>query len=91
MARRAARAVNIAARYGPYRANCLKRSLVLDRWLHRQGIESQLKLGAGLVEGDLSAHAWVEHGGVVLNDHKDVGKRFNVFPTNADYRKKYAE
>jgi len=85
LARRAARATSIAARFGLFRANCLCRSLVLGRWLHRRGIESQLKLGVDLAEGDLSAHAWVEHCGVVVNDHRHIGKRFTAFvPTSDD-------
>ena len=77
VARKAARAVDIAARFGPYRANCLKRSLVLTRCLHRMGIENQLRLGADLVENELAAHAWVEHVGVVINDYKRVTKQFS--------------
>ena len=75
-ARQASRAVAIAARYGPYRANCLKRSLVLLRVLRRRGVICELKLGAHLEGGDLSAHAWVQHDGIVLNDDQDIGDRF---------------
>jgi len=79
LARRIARAVGIAARYGPYRATCLKKSLVLARLLQRRGIEHELKLGADFVDGDFSAHAWVEHRGIPINDDPDVGKRFASF------------
>ena len=78
IAKRAARAVNIASNHGFYRANCLKRSLVLNRWLLKRGIEAEIKLGVDLFEGDLAAHAWVEHQGTILNDHRNIGRRFKT-------------
>jgi hypothetical protein len=71
-----ARAVDLTAIYGLYRANCLKRSLVLCRFLRGRGISCDLRIGADLSHGELSAHAWVEHAGVVLNDSDDVAQRF---------------
>ncbi|HLF31619.1 MAG TPA: lasso peptide biosynthesis B2 protein [Xanthomonadales bacterium] len=82
LAQRIARAVGIAACYGPYRANCLKRSLVLTRLLQKRGIEHELKLGAAVQDGDFSAHAWVEHLGVPLNDDPALKDRFNEFRGN---------
>ena len=71
-----ARAVDLAALYGLYRANCLKRSLVLCWFLRRRGINFDLRIGADLADGALHAHAWVEHAGVLLNDSVDVAERF---------------
>ena len=44
-ARSTARIVAFASRNGPYRANCLSTSLVLRRYLLRQGIPAELRVG----------------------------------------------
>lgn len=55
------RMVNIAARYGPYRANCLRRSIMLWWILGREGIASEIRFGIKKeYDNDLDAHAWVE-------------------------------
>ena len=78
-AQRVARLVAIASRYGIHRANCLQQSLVL-RWLLKQrNIESEIRYGARKEETELSAHAWVEFEGIVLNDTHDVGTRYRPF------------
>lgn len=51
-----------------FRANCLERSLTLWWLLQRRGIASELRVGARKEEGRFEAHAWVESGGVALND-----------------------
>lgn len=79
LAKRIARAVNIAALFGPYRANCLKRSLVLCRQLRRYGVQNELILGAAMDNGDFFAHAWVEHAGQPINDAPAIGERFSAF------------
>jgi len=79
LAKRIARAVNIAAVYGAYRANCLKRSLVLCRQLRRRGLKPELILGAAVENGDFFAHAWVETNGTIINDRNDVNDRFISF------------
>jgi hypothetical protein len=89
VARSVARGVSLAARYGPYRANCLKRSLVLVDLLRERGIECELKMGTELVDQELAAHAWVEHAGVVLNDHRHVGRRFSVFVSSDRERNRH--
>ena len=61
-ARSMAHIVAMASRYGPYRANCLGRSLVLLRMLGPAGIKAKLVLGAKPVQGQLKAHAWVQFG-----------------------------
>jgi len=67
-----ARIVSIAANHGLYQATCLRRSLVLIILLRQQGIESELCFGARLLDQGLEAHAWVEIGGVVINDNPDI-------------------
>ena len=78
-AREAARAVARAARHAPYRGNCLSQSIALTWLLRRRGVAADLRFGARRREGQLEAHAWVEHDGVVLNDTPDVARRFSPF------------
>jgi hypothetical protein len=78
-ARQAARAVARAAAHAPYRGNCLSQSIALMWLLRRRGLAARLRLGARRREGALEAHAWVEHGGVVLNDRPDVTRLFAPF------------
>jgi len=65
---RRARWVNAAARYPLPWARCLQRSLALCTWLDRSGLRPVLKIGVRLDGGALSAHAWVERDGRVVND-----------------------
>lgn len=63
------------------RIGCLSRSLVLWHGLRVRGIESEIRLGVSKrSDGGLSAHAWVEHEGLPLNDGQDVAERFAVLP-----------
>ena len=72
--------VAAAARYVPYRANCLPTSLVLRYFLLRQGIQADLRVGVRKADGGrLDAHAWVEHMGQPLIDQPDVHQRFAPF------------
>jgi hypothetical protein len=66
-ARRTARLVDVACRYGGHRASCLPRSLTLRSLLARQGIAGDLRIGVRRREGRLEAHAWVECRGVPLD------------------------
>ncbi len=61
-ATQAARMVAIAARYGPFRASCLRHALVLWFLLGRRGIGTRLRIGATKGEDGFAAHAWVELG-----------------------------
>ena len=72
-------AVNIAARHTPFPATCLTRSLLLGWLLRRRGIQSDLRIGVRLVQGALDAHAWVECGGIPVNDKPDVASDFASF------------
>jgi hypothetical protein len=49
-------------------AHCLHKSLVLQFWLRREGIPSQLRIGVRKEDQQLKAHAWVELDDAVLND-----------------------
>lgn len=74
-----AHAVDIAAIHGFYQANCLKRSLVLGKLLHNRGIDSDLKIGTRLRNGELFAHAWIMCGDTVVNDRPDIVEDFCAF------------
>jgi len=57
-----ARMVLVAANYGPYHANCLKKSLVIWWLLLRVGINTEIKIGVNK-DDVFKAHAWVEFRG----------------------------
>ena len=74
------RLVNIAARYGPIRAACLVRSLVLIRILSGRNVTGALQIGVRKGSfTQLDAHAWVDYEGIPVNDHPNVAKDFAVF------------
>lgn len=56
------------AAYHPCRPRCLHRSLVLYRWLEKQGITATLAIAW---TGEI-AHAWVSFGDQILNDTPEV-------------------
>ena len=74
-----ARMVSIAARFGPYRANCLKQSLVTWWLLQRRGIAAELNIGVNKQAGDFSAHAWVEYSGNTLIKADDTSDQYSTF------------
>jgi len=78
-AQRLARLVSIAANHGPYRATCLRQSLALWWLLSRRCIAAELRIGVRKEQGELQAHAWVEHGGQALNDTQGVTTGYAAF------------
>ena len=80
MAMRWGRLVNIAARHGPYSATCLPQSLALRWLLCRSGMPAEVRVRVGKEGGRMQAHAWVELGGRVINDHSDVDAEYAVYP-----------
>jgi hypothetical protein len=69
----------LAAHRGLVPVTCLPHSLVLWWLLRRDQAEAVLRVGVRKATGDLEAHAWVEHDGVVLNDRADVHERYAAF------------
>jgi hypothetical protein len=69
-------AVAGASRLSPRKPACLTRSLTLWSLLRDEAIVSQVRVGARQVRSRLSAHAWVEYDGQVLNDDLDIARRF---------------
>ena len=77
--RRARRVIRYLGQNGPYRGNCLSRSLILWWLLRRQGIESDLRIGVQNEAGRFQAHAWVEYQGRPLNASQQVHQRYVAF------------
>lgn len=67
-ARLRARWLASAARRQLLPAHCLAQSLALHHWLRAEGVPSVLRIGVRKDGARLAAHAWVELGGVVVND-----------------------
>jgi hypothetical protein len=75
-----ARMVSVAACYGPYRANCLRQSLLLWWLLARRGLESEIQFGVrDEPEEKFGAHAWVEFNGINLSDSEIIQKNVSAF------------
>lgn len=68
---RVAAAVDAGLGLVPVAPTCLRRSVLLVRELHRLGLAGSVHVGVRNVAGTVEAHAWVQSGGVVVND--DVG------------------
>lgn len=58
--------VDVAGRYAPAGATCLKRSLVLSWLLRRRGIATTLRIGVARRDGRIEAHAWLERDGQAI-------------------------
>ena len=73
------RCVRLAATRGPYRANCLRQSLLIWWLLRRQHSEAALCIGA-LKRGDaVEGHAWVMVAGEPVNEPAHVVDRYVTF------------
>jgi hypothetical protein len=79
LSRDAAEAVDLAARKGVWRANCLQRSVVLWRELVRYGVKGDLRIGVRGGGPDQEMHAWIEVADHVINDRPDIGSEFRPF------------
>jgi hypothetical protein len=74
---RLALAVGRAAEHGVFRPLCLVRAVALNRMLEARHIRgSRIRIGVRRVNGEFTAHAWVEHGDVVLGDVESHVNRF---------------
>jgi len=78
-AEEAALSIDRAARRGFFRPSCLVRALALQRILESRGIVgSVVRIGVQRNVDQLVAHAWVEHGGVILGDSPAMVANFTV-------------
>ncbi len=89
--RKAAWLVNAAAYHGPYRASCLERSLALWFFLRLKGVKSNLRIGVLNHNRSFTAHAWIEVGGVVLNDRPDIAGTHAPFSRAIEVQADWAE
>lgn len=77
-------AIGRAAEHGVFRPLCLVRAVALKRLLEARDIHgSRIRIGVRRVGGRFTAHAWVEHGDVVLGD---LDEHVNRFAQLADVR-----
>lgn len=91
LARETAFALAIAIKAGPWWPRCLTRSLTLAWLLKQRGVPFVIRIGvpngAALKQENkpvaFSAHAWVEHDGIVLNDRPDIASQFSAFDSGA--------
>lgn len=80
------RLIDIASRHPFQWARCLQRSQALIWWLQGEGVDAKLRIGVTKDGSKLSAHAWVEYGGQVLNDHQDTSKHYSPLQQARDTR-----
>lgn len=66
----------MAARYHLYPMSCLRRALVLQWLLGRQGICTDLRIGVRREAAGLCAHAWLEHGGRPIGEAQGIAASF---------------
>lgn len=64
--------VEIAGRYAPVGATCLKKAIVLSWLLRRRGAHTELRIGVVRQEGELEAHAWLDLDGQVIIGHQEL-------------------
>ncbi len=66
-AERLAKLAAIAGRRGAITVTCLRQALLVYWLLRRRGFAPELKIGMRSLDGVVDGHAWVELGGVALN------------------------
>jgi hypothetical protein len=67
-----------AVRWSLLPTSCLARSLVLCWLLRNQSLEADLRIGVAILDGHFTAHAWVVHWGMALED-EEVNSHFVAF------------
>jgi hypothetical protein len=61
------------------RVPCLARSIALARVLGRRGVACDIRIGVRTNDGQLEAHAWVEHNGQPLNEDESALRTYAPF------------
>lgn len=69
-------AVDRAIRNHLYPMTCLRRALVLQYLLGRQGIVVALRFGVQRQSDGITAHAWLEHNGQPIGERQAIEKRY---------------
>ncbi len=70
--------INISFTNSIFKSTCLERSLFIYFILGLNGIKSNIKIGVDKNGEDLSAHAWVKHGDIILNDSIENTKKYKI-------------
>jgi integrase len=73
---RVAQLLAAAARHHLRPMTCLTRSLALRELLRRQDVPTELRIGVRREDGELRAHAWVEHDGTPVGDSDGAASRY---------------
>lgn len=71
--------IRFTKQQGPYRGNCLSRSLVLWWLLRRQDIQCEIRIGTRTLAGEFQAHAWLEYVGKPINAGSKVQQKYVLF------------
>lgn len=81
---RIARLTRTSSDYLPFTA-CLEEAIVVDALLTKYEFDSQLQIGViKLPDGDIEAHAWVNHAGeIVVGGDEDIGQ-YHRLPLSPD-------
>ena len=66
-ARRLAELAAIAGRQPGIDATCLRQALLVYAWLRHEGFDPEFRLGGRKMDGKFDAHAWLELGGLPLD------------------------
>ena len=77
LARAISRSLDLACVFYPRPVLCLERSIATTLLLRRHGIAAELVLGARMLP--FKSHAWVEVGGVPVNDKPYMREIYQVF------------
>jgi len=84
---RTCRMISAAARHGIAHPTCLVESLALWYLLQKQGIPADFRIGVRKLTNKFEAHAWVEFGGVALNQPEEPHRHYAAFDTSfSDFR-----
>ena len=75
------RMVRAAVRHSLGHPTCLEESLALWWLLGSRGIASELRVGVRKDAEKFAAHAWVESGGVALNEPEALHEHYAAFDT----------
>lgn len=82
---RVAELLDLARRYSPVRASCLKEALVLARLLRAEGVAATVRIGVARRGSGLDAHAWVEHPGQAPGEPRHA-EAYTALTTPAERR-----
>ncbi len=77
--KRVTRMVHAAVRHAVGHPTCLQESLVLWWLLGRQGIASEVRIGTRKNQEKFEAHAWVECGGIAINEPESNHQHYAAF------------